>query len=92
MVNNANSGPPRLKAKTLIKEHAIPDHWKPRDPSRIPVILAEVQAKWLQEPDLRLSQLLVNLIRPQTPCPEIFYCEDEKLFALLRSQDTTDPI
>jgi hypothetical protein len=93
MVTKAKPGQlPHCTMENLVTDHAFPDHWTPRDPSRIPVILAEVQARWLREPDLRLSQLLVNLIRPQTPSPEIFYFEDEKLLALLRSQDITDPI
>jgi hypothetical protein len=51
----------------------------------------ELQARWLREPDLRLTQLLVNLIRPQTPCPEIFYFEDQKLLELLQDQEKTNP-
>jgi hypothetical protein len=74
-----------------MSEYAFLDHWKPRDPSRIPVILTELQARWLREPDLRLTQLLVNLIRPQTPCPEIFYFEDQKLLELLQDQEKTNP-
>ncbi len=34
--------------------------YKPRDPQRIPVVLAEIQKIWEQNPDLRLGQLLMN--------------------------------
>jgi hypothetical protein len=33
----------------------------PRDPARIPMILAEVQRMWLKHPDLRLGQLILNV-------------------------------
>jgi hypothetical protein len=92
MVTMPNPSHPLSKMENQIEDHALPGHWKPRDPSRIPVILAEVQARWLREPDLRLSQLLVNLIRPETPCPEVFYFEDEKLLERLMTQGTRDPI
>lgn len=29
--------------------------------------------------DLRLGQLLINAVRPPSPCPELFYAEDDKL-------------
>lgn len=34
--------------------------YKPRDPQRIPVVLAEIQKIWEKNPDLRLGQLLMN--------------------------------
>jgi len=33
---------------------------------------------------MRLTQLLVNAIGPETPCPEIFYVEDTRLIELLK--------
>jgi uncharacterized protein YihD (DUF1040 family) len=34
-----------------------------RDPERIPLVLAALERRWSQEPDLRLGQLLVDLTR-----------------------------
>ena len=34
-----------------------------RDPERIPLILAALEREWRKEPDVRLGQLLVNLVR-----------------------------
>jgi uncharacterized protein YihD (DUF1040 family) len=45
--------------------------------------MALLQAHWQQNPDLRLAQLLVGLINPKEPCPEVFYAEDEVLLAVL---------
>lgn len=37
--------------------------------------------KYLSEkhPELRLTQLIVNVIAPNSPCPEVFYLEDKQL-------------
>ncbi len=50
-----------------------------RDPNRIDEMLAALRATWLQSPDLRLGQLIVNAVRPSQPCPEVFYFEDDAL-------------
>ena len=34
-----------------------------RDPGRIPLMLAAVERQWRKEPDQRLGQLIVNLLR-----------------------------
>lgn len=34
---------------------------------------------WEKNPHLRFGQLLVNVVNPSTPCPEIFYIEDADL-------------
>jgi len=60
-----------------------------RDPRRIETLLDALREVWTRNPDLRLGQLLVNAIRPEQPCPEIFYAEDDvTLTALLRMRDT----
>jgi len=41
--------------------------------------LAGVRAAWESDPDMRLGQLIVNLLRPSRPCPQIFYSEDTVL-------------
>ena len=35
-------------------------------------------------PAMRLGQLIVNVVRPENPCPEIFYIEDSQLIKRLR--------
>lgn len=47
-----------------------------RDPARIDRILAALRAAWVEHPDLRLGQLIVNAIRPSRPCPQVFLAED----------------
>ena len=50
-----------------------------RDPARIDEILADLAAVWRKSPDLRLGQLLVNLVRPDEPTPAVFNIEDTQL-------------
>jgi len=50
-----------------------------RDSARIDHALATLRQVWSESPDLRLGQLLVNAIRPDEPCPEVFYVEDDVL-------------
>ena len=47
-----------------------------RDLARIDRILEKLRAAWKTLPDMRLGQLLVNIIRPSQPCPQIFGVED----------------
>jgi hypothetical protein len=76
---------------TLDRDHAE-DHagWADRlrgapvrDPARIPVLLDALRAAWEQSPDLRLTQLLVNLLDAR-PNP-IFSVEDDVVLARLRA-------
>ena len=46
-----------------------------RDPKRIPNILHEIGRVWEAFPDLRLGQLLLNVV----PDPALYYIEDEEL-------------
>jgi hypothetical protein len=50
-----------------------------RDPARIEPVLQLVRTLWELNPDWRLGQLLVNVIRPKQSCPEVFYIEDDEL-------------
>ncbi len=50
-----------------------------RDPKRIDEMLSVLRSIWELSPDLRLGQLIVNASRPNEPCPQIFYIEDDKL-------------
>ncbi len=51
-----------------------------RDPKRIPRILKLLEKIWLDNPDLRLAQLIVNC-RPTVAetCPDLYYLEDDDL-------------
>jgi uncharacterized protein YihD (DUF1040 family) len=51
-----------------------------RDPERIPKILEEVEKIWMQNPDLRLGQLINNLGKDGS----IYYLEDEALMKRMR--------
>lgn len=50
-----------------------------RDPARINEVLEALRVAWQLDPDLRLGQLIVNVVRPTSPCPDVFYVEDDKL-------------
>ncbi len=56
-----------------------------RDPARIDQILEILRTVWTQHPDMRLGQLVVNAVRPSTPCPEVFSIEDTVLARKLES-------
>ena len=58
-----------------------------RDPSRIPIILKEIERIWLEDPDLRLCQLIGN-------CHEsgdLYYKEDDDLLKRLKEVYDTKP-
>ncbi len=49
-----------------------------RDKNRIKPILEKLENYWLQNPDLRLGQIILNVIVPQSSHSEVYYLEDEK--------------
>lgn len=51
-----------------------------RDVNRIDVILSEIKNIWEKYPDLRLGQLICNVVRD----PALYYIEDEKLVEALK--------
>lgn len=51
-----------------------------RNPERISKILAELSEVWIQYPDLRLGQLLLNVIND----PALYYIEDEDLIKRIK--------
>lgn len=55
-----------------------------RDPKRIDTILQLLRAQWVRCPDMRLGQLLINLM-DKTDIMDVFYLEDEKLEIRLRN-------
>ena len=51
-----------------------------RNKYRIDAILNELQGIWMEVPDMRLGQLLLNVLKD----PELYYIEDEELIAKLK--------
>lgn len=51
-----------------------------RNKYRIDAILNELQDIWMEVPDLRLGQLLLNVAKD----PELYYLKDEELITKLR--------
>jgi uncharacterized protein YihD (DUF1040 family) len=58
-----------------------------RDPERIDNILSLVRSVWKNHPDMRLAQLLCNLLDPDPN--RLFYIEDERLIAALEEMMET---
>jgi hypothetical protein len=50
-----------------------------RDPERISVILAKLHILWNMNPDMRLGQLISNVIRD----PALYYIEDQQLIKIM---------
>lgn len=50
-----------------------------RDPARIPELCELLQRAWQRAPDLRLGQLVVNAVKPKTPCLGVFSAEDDAM-------------
>lgn len=51
-----------------------------RDVNRIDVVLSEIKEIWKKYPDLRLGQLICNVVRD----PTLYYIEDDKLIEVLK--------
>lgn len=70
-----------------------PNAWrkpKGRDPKRIERVLAKIRAIWWRSPDLRLMQLLGNVVPPTV---DQYYMEDDHLLRELeRLYDTTHDV
>jgi hypothetical protein len=54
-----------------------------RDPARIEKLLARLAAVWREHPDLRLGQLVVDVVNAAEPAPTIFYVEDDEFLRRL---------
>ncbi|AMO56231.1 hypothetical protein GZ77_05310 [Endozoicomonas montiporae] len=55
-----------------------------KEPGLEQELLDELLKTWQENPNQRLTQLLVNVIAPREPCPGIFYVEDSRLIELLK--------
>jgi uncharacterized protein YihD (DUF1040 family) len=58
-----------------------------RSPQRISLILQALKEEWERNPEMRLTQLIVNLVKPNEPCPQVFYFEDAMLLEVLLLQE-----
>jgi len=54
-----------------------------RDPERIDVIINKLRQVWKTYPDLRLCQLVVNVLTQSSEMTDPFYLEDDKFFDIL---------
>ena len=61
-----------------------------RDPKRIDVILQEISAIWHKFPDMRLGQLIGNVLEG----PSLYYVEDNSLVKALKDvyEDAKEPV
>lgn len=55
-----------------------------RDDYSIDETLGEIAKLWKEQPNLRLGQLIVNAVLPESPCPEIYSVEDNALVKKIR--------
>jgi|GEM_PF-966790 len=73
------------KIKEWSKEHMRTEYTKEkmngimRAPNRIPTILKHLERIWKDNPDYRLGQLIVIATKPEKPCQEVFYNEDNDM-------------
>lgn len=54
-----------------------------RDPKRIKIILEELERCWVDNPDLRLGQI-VSVIATRANLRDSFYIEDDNLLEILK--------
>ena len=61
-----------------------------RDPKRIDVILQEIRDIWHKYPDMRLGQLIGNVLEG----PSLYYVEDDSLVKALKDmyEDAEEPV
>jgi hypothetical protein len=57
----------------------------PRDPARSDRTLAALRKLWLQVPEWRLGQIIVNATDLSEKCPELYLMSDEQLEKLIMS-------
>jgi len=54
-----------------------------RDKNRIKPAIEKLEKLWLSNPDFRLGQLIMNIVRPEEPNAMIFYIEDDEFLKKL---------
>lgn len=63
-----------------------------RDPKRIPLILRELENVWKQNPDYRLTQLIIGIARTGEIYPKLFNMEDEDFLDRLENDKNKNVI
>lgn len=58
-----------------------------RDPKRIPKIIGLIKKIWTKYPDLRLTQLVMNVLAMNK---DPYYVEDDILYEALKTYDKTE--
>ena len=54
-----------------------------RDINRIKPTLEKLEKLWLSNPDFRLGQLIMCIVKPEEPNTKIFYIEDDEFLKKL---------
>lgn len=52
------------------------------------MIIKTLAEKWRNYPYLRFGQLIVNIINPTEPCPEVFYVDDQEFYERLKKWES----
>ena len=55
-----------------------------RDLNRIKPVLKELEDLWLENPDLRIGQLIMGITRTEETNPKLFYMEDDEFLIKLK--------
>ena len=63
-----------------------------RDTKRIPLILRELEKAWKQNPDYRLTQLIIGIARTGEVCPKLFNMEDEEFLIRVEKEENKNDI
>ena len=63
-----------------------------RDLKRITLILRELEKVWKQNPDYRLTQLIIGIARTGEVCPKLFNMEDEEFLIRVEKEENKNDI
>ena len=63
-----------------------------RDPKRIPLILRELEKAWKQNPDYRLTQLIIGVAQTGEVCSKLFNMENEDFLIRLEKDKNKNDI
>ena len=63
-----------------------------KDPKRIPLILRKLEKVWKQNPDYRLTQLIIVIARTGEVCPKLFNMDDEDFLSRLEKEKNKNDI
>lgn len=63
-----------------------------RDPKRIPLLLRKLETVWKQNPDYRLTQLIIGIARTGEVCSKLFNMEDEEFLIRVEKEKIKNDI